>query len=467
MKASRLVASLLLVASIASAPSPAWSSDSENRYIVRIKSGLDGLSVIKLVCSLVGCNVVRSLDTPPSGGELQPSSLFLVDSVLPISLGDFLTPLLRLIGVASAELDLPLALSGQSRVDQESAAVVDYLWRRSPTSYYGTTVWAGYLEQPAAGIVRLRETQCAFAVTGAGIVAIIDTGVDPSHPALANALVPGYDFTRNVSGGDETSDLGQESAAVVDEHTSPNRVNQESAAVVDQESAAVVDNPASQAYGHGTMAAGVVHLAAPTARIMPLKAFGASGTGYTSDILRAIHYALRENAKVVSMSFSRPTSSAELKTALDKATKAGLILVSSAGNDGSSALRWPAAYDNVVGVASTSNADVRSSFSNYGSSLVWLAAPGEGVITTYPGGSYAAVWGTSFSTPFVSATAALLSQMKPTATGAQAAWALSQAEPLTSDLGYGRLDVYRAVAAARESWSVASASGSAQSCEVQ
>src|SRR5262249_3129177 len=150
-------------------------------------------------------------------------------------------------------------------------------------------VWDGYTQQPAASIVRLHDAQCAFRVTGAGVVALIDTGIDPNHPALASAVVPGYDFTRNTPGGDETADA---------------QVTQESASVLDQESASVLD-ASHAAYGHGTMTAGVVHLTAPTAKLMPLKAFAASGSGYTSDILRAVYYAAKNGAKVLSMSFSR------------------------------------------------------------------------------------------------------------------------------------------------------------------
>jgi hypothetical protein len=459
MKSRRLVRCLLAVAvALAALPTRAEAL-SDNRYIVRIKSGLDGLSVIHTVCSLLGCTVRRSLDTDPAAGPLQPSSLFLVDSVQPIDLDAFLTTTLRLLGVDSAELDIivPLAPSSSSsgpEVDEGSPAVTDFLWRRTPTSYYGTTVWEGYLEQPAFSIVRLPETQCTLRASGSGTVAVIDTGVDPRHPALKPVLVSGWDFTRGTAGGDETADLEQESAAMLD-GGGAYKVNQESAAMLDQESAAMLDNPAYAAFGHGTMAAGVVHLTAPTAKIMPLKAFSADGTGYTSDIIHAIYYATQKKAKVLNMSFSRPTPSAELKRALDRATFAGLIPVSSAGNEGVKALRWPAALSNVIGVASTSNRDRRSSFSNYGSDLVWVAAPGEGVITTYPMGSYAAVWGTSFSTPFVAGTAALLAGLQTAVTYSEAAWAISKAKTLTSDLGYGRLDTYQAVSAGRLLWPLA------------
>jgi len=452
----RFVCLLVMFAMLASLAPTSYAAD--NRYIVRIKSGLNGLSVIQLVCKLLGATLVRTLDGDPSGPAVQQGSLFLIDSVLGLELDDILSFTLKLLGVASAEPDLAVPLlrpesSSGPTVDDRSDAYTDYLWRREPTSYYGTSVWRGYLEQPAVGIVRLRETQCAYGTSGAGLVAIIDTGIDPRHPALAAVVQPGYDFTRNVGGGDETADFTstQESAAFLDEEKIE-RVNQESAAFLDQESAAFLDRPGHEAYGHGTMVAGVVHLVAPTAKILPLKAFSADGTAYTSDILRAVYFAVQKKAKVINMSFSRPSTSAELKKALDSATAAGVIAVSSAGNDGVKALRWPAAFDNVVGVASTSDSDVRSSFSNYGNSLVWLAAPGEGVITTYPKGSYAAVWGTSFSTPLVAGTTALFAGMKSTLSQSEAAWALAQAKPVYGEVGYGRLDIYKAVGAGRLVW---------------
>jgi subtilisin family serine protease len=461
----RRLVCLSLVAALAfpiaqPAPAHAGSSD-ENRFIVRTRSGFVGSTVINLVCAIAGCRVVRGLEDP--SGALT-GSLFLVDSLLPLDLGDLLTPLLKLLGVVSAERDLLLPLlqpatsASGPEVDPASSALNDFLWRRDPASYYGSDVPEGYLQQPAVGILRLRDAQCGYGTSGGGTVAIIDTGVDATHPALKNVLDPGYDFTRNVAGGDEMTDVNtvqQESAALLDGGgKNPYRCNQESAALLDQESAALLDcdGEGRSGFGHGTMVAGVVHLVAPSARILPLKAFSADGNGYTSDIIRAINFAVQKKAKVLNMSFSRSTTSAELKRALDNATAAGVIAISSAGNDGVKALRWPAAFDNVIGVASTSNSDLRSGFSNYGNSLVWLAAPGEGVITTYPGGNYAAVWGTSFSTPFVAGTTALFVGMKSTASPSQAAWALARAKPVAGEVGYGRLDIYKAVQAGRLLW---------------
>ena len=88
-----------------------------------------------------------------------------------------------------------------------------------------------------------------------------------------------------------------------------------------------------------------------------------------------------------------------------------------------------------MGVASTNNQDQRSSFSNYGNQIVWVAAPGEGVITTYPFGLYAAGWGTSFSSPMVSGTASLLLNLQTKANQNQAAWAFTHAKFVGLDHG--------------------------------
>jgi hypothetical protein len=432
MKARWVVGSVLAVF-LGSMAGPAAAGQGDK--IVRVKSSLDGLRVVNAACRLLGCSVLGSLDTVPDQ-PAQPSSLFLVRGLV----DNTVTFLLGLLGLASIEPDLPVALAQDDAwaCRQASAAVVDQLWDRTPTSYYGTTAWHSYVEQPASGIVRVRDAHCDLRATGSGIVAVIDTGVDPTHPALQGVLTAGYDFTRNSGGGDEKTDVTQASAAVVD---GVHWVNGSTAACLDQASAAVVDDGSHSAFGHGTMVAGVVHLVAPTARIMPLKAFGPDGTGYTSDILRSINFAVQKGAKVLNMSFSRPTSSPELRSALDNANKKGVIAVASAGND-----------------------DTRSSFSNYGSKLVSLAAPGEGIITTYPWASYAAAWGTSFSTPFVSGAAALLVGMQGSATPSQVAWAVAHAKPLTSDLGNGRLDLYQAVGSGRSLWPNAPSSQVPDSC---
>jgi thermitase len=145
------------------------------------------------------------------------------------------------------------------------------------------------------------------------------------------------------------------------------------------------------------------------------------------------------------MSFSMDQLSAELVRAINYADVRGVTCVSSTGNSGKETVVYPAAMQNVIGVASTDNLDQRSLFSNYGTAVADMAAPGELVITTYPGSSYAAASGTSFSTPLVSGTVSLLVQFKPGIKRRSASDVLSRSVPVAGELGWGRLDVMRAL----------------------
>jgi thermitase len=186
---------------------------------------------------------------------------------------------------------------------------------------------------------------------------------------------------------------------------------------------------------------------APTAKLLPLKAFSANGNGSLSNILAAIYYAVQNNAKVINMSFDLTTSSTELGTAISYANSHNVILAASSGNDGEQEMVYPAGLQNVMGVASTNNQDQRSTFSNYGNQIVWVAAPGEGVITTYPFATYAAGWGTSFSSPMVAGTASLLINMQSSSNENQVAWAIAHAKWIGPNMGNGRLDVYGSLSA--------------------
>jgi subtilisin family serine protease len=294
-------------------------------------------------------------------------------------------------------------------------------------------------------------------VAGGGVtVAIIDTGVDPHNTILQSHLVYGYDFTRNQSGGSEMADLSQSTAGVIDDSTQPAVLNQSTAGVIDQSTAGVIDQSQYSAFGHGTMTAGIVHLVAPNANIMPLKAFNASGIGYLSNVLRAIYYSANHGAKVISMSFDFTAYSPELGRAVNYATGKNIICVASAGNNSSMTVVYPSGLTNVIDVASTSNTNAPSTFSNYGTPPVWLSAPGEAVMTTYPFNTYAVGWGTSFSAPFVSGTVALMASVSPWRSymlnQSSAAQALSHAQPIPySQYGFGVLDTYQAVQSWRNS----------------
>jgi len=424
MKRASIIILLLLMVSLC-----VGSAHAQTRLIVRDSLGLSG---IKLTCALLGCNVNYGLGDPQG-------QLFL------ITFPRFLNPvtsILRLklqLSIVSVELDQKV-----TTLEAYAGPAPSYLTDQTSASYYGTTVWHGYLAQPANTLIRTSYTQSAFHVTGSGVtVAVIDTGVDPTNPVLQNVLVSGYDFTRNANGGSEKSDVST-SPDLSEAQTS--EVNQRTVAVLDQRTVAVLDGSGYSAFGHGTMTAGIVHLVAPQAKIMPLKAFKADGSGYDSDVLRAIYYAVKNGAKVLSMSFDYQAYSPELANAIKYANKNGVVSIASAGNDGQQIAVYPGALPSVIDVASSSNSDIQSVFTNYGAPPVWMAAPGEGVMTTYPWGTYAAGWGTSFSAPLVSGTAALMLGINGNCTASNVASGLAHAVSISDpQLGYGRLDTYLAV----------------------
>ncbi len=399
--------------------------------IVRTNLGKAGL---QNACLSNGCTVVGNID----GNQNQ---LFLVrpaQGLLPALLAD----VLRLVtGILDAEPDQVLVIPPNTGNGATASTAPQGLWDTTPVNYYGTVVTHGYVNQPAAQIIRIDQAQDVFNVSGSGIVADIDTGVDPNHPALQGHLLPGYDFTRNQPGGSELNDVSL-SAPPPCETCAAAYVNQHTAAMLDQHTAAMLDGSQYAAFGHGTMVLGVIHLVAPTAQLLPLKAFTANGSASLSNILAALYYAVQNHANVINMSFDLTTSSTELTTAINYANSNNVICVASSGNDGKQEIVYPASLQGVMGVASTNNQDQRSTFSNYGNKIVWVAAPGEGVITTYPFGSYAAGWGTSFSSPMLAGTASLMLNMQPKVTPSQAAYAAAHAKWIGLNMGNGRLDVY-------------------------
>jgi len=405
----------------------------DNRYIVRHSRGLLG---INLSCLLLGCTVQYGLGD--SAGQL-----YLISAPSTQNPVVFLLRLLLDPGVLDAEPDLPVQINSGS----VPGAVPDALYDKAPMTYYGATVRHGYVNQPATQIIGLSGAQTGFRVSGGGVVAVIDTGVDTHHAVLQSVLLPGYDFTSNANGADETGGVSQSTAAVLD-GGDPVFVNQSTAAVLDQSTAAVLDGSGFSAYGHGTMVAGLVHLVAPTARILPLRAFGPDGSGKVSDVIRAIYYAANHGATVINMSFSFNTPSLEVTSAVNYAVLRGAVPVAAAGNDGQNTRVYPAANSNVIGVASTTNFDTRSTFSNYGS-MVFVAAPGEGVVTLYPNNTYAAGWGTSFSTPLVSGTIALLQATHSGCDEYHCSSAVGNAQWISTELGHGRIDEYQAIRAWR------------------
>ena len=354
--------------------------------------------------------------------------------------------------VQSFEKNLALAvpeLSGATitNLTQSTTSILDGLPGRSVVTYFGSAVASNYVSQPATTVIHHGEAQNGTNLIGTGVtVALIDTGVDVSHPAFQSILVSGFNFVSETNDPSELNDLNPATAAALSQSTTSildgqNLVlqNPSTVAILSQSTTSILDGPPS-AFGHGTMTAGLVHLIAPGARIMPLKAFAGDGSSDLFNIVRAIYYAADNGANIISMSFELTQTSPSLQNAIQYAINKNVIIVAASGNDGQQMMVYPAGYNTVIGVGSTDNQDGKSTFTNFGTNGVFIAAPGEGVITTYPGGNYAAAWGTSFSTPLIAGEAALILQAKPGYKSSDVANAISRAASVPQ-MGHGRADL--------------------------
>lgn len=226
---------------------------------------------------------------------------------------------------------------------------------------------------------RLRLPQAWPISDGSGVtIAVVDTGVDPTHPDLADNLVPGVE----VVGSDTTDN-------VTDGHGHGTHVS----GIV----AAVTDN-----------AMGVAG-AAPGAHVMPVKALTDTGSGWSSDVAEGVVYAVDHGADVVNMSLSSGTDNAVLAAAVAYARSQGVVLTAAAGNarQRGNAVAYPAAFPGVIAVAATDATDADAVFSNTGT-YVDVAAPGVAIRSTLLGGTYGNMSGTSMAAPHVAAVAALL-----------------------------------------------------------
>jgi len=275
--------------------------------------------------------------------------------------------------------------------------------------------------------------------TGSAVkVAVIDTGIDYTHPDLAARYAGGYDFLN----GD---------ADPFDDHGHGTHVSGTIAAEM------------NNATGEPPAAEGVVGIA-PNARILAYKVCGPDGHCSDFAITQAIDQAITDGAKVINMSLGGADYSQSLNDSIQAAWAAGLVIVAGAGNDGNTNLFYPAAFENVVSVGATDEDDLRASFSNYGS-WVDIAAPGNVILSTYlmsgcsvsttPGdiGCYAFNTGTSMATPHVSGAAALVWSRSDITSNWQVVDALTHgadasgvsAVPINTWTVYGRLNLYGAM----------------------
>lgn len=246
--------------------------------------------------------------------------------------------------------------------------------------------------------------------TGAGVkVAVLDTGIALDHPAL------------RVEGG----------------------IN-----VIDPEASYADDN------GHGTHMAGIIaargaqglYGVAPDVSLYAVKVFGADGSGYVSDVVKGLEWAIENGVQVVNLSLGGSSSSRAIKETLEEAREEGIVVVAAAGNDGKpkgtgNSLQAPAKYESVIAVGAVGPNLSRATFSATGKGLDYMA-PGVKIRSTFPGGSMLGS-GTSQSAAFVSGLVSLILAENPDASPQQVERILRQtAQPLSNQLpspayGYG------------------------------
>ncbi len=290
------------------------------------------------------------------------------------------------------------------------------------------------------------------------IVAVVDSGVQLTHPDLQGGL---WRNAAEVPDNGLDDDVNGKVDDVWGWHFYQHWDGQ---AFVPMEDNAVADD-----YGHGTHVAGIVGArtgnqvgvagVAGGATVMVVKVLNQYGDGRASDVMEGMVYAVDNGARIIVLSLGTSQRSEFLQTAVAYARQHGVLVVAAAGNTGGAVL-YPAACEYALAVAATDSQDARASFSNHGPE-VDLAAPGVGIYSTWYRGNYFTKSGTSMAAPHVAGAAALIWSAYPQLSAAQVMYALtSTAQDVNGGtlllpgwdeyLGWGRLDAGRAMRAARQ-----------------
>ncbi len=259
-----------------------------------------------------------------------------------------------------------------------------------PLSYINTSLaairagdYTGFIPAPAVpraapafemqwGVKRVNASAAWSTTMGQGVkVGIIDTGMDYTHPDLKANYAGGYNALDNSKPPLDDNGHGTHVAGII---------------------GAVSDG------------AGVVGVA-PKASLYAVKVLNARGSGAYSAIIDGIQWAVNNKMDVVNMSLGSPSGSAAIQKAVEAAYKAGVTLVMAAGND-SGPVNYPARYPQSIAVAASDSADNIASFSSRGPEIAFIA-PGVAINSTYMGGLYKSLSGTSMASPHVAGLAAL------------------------------------------------------------
>ena len=268
-----------------------------------------------------------------------------------------------------------------------------------------------YPDQWSFDKISAQEAWNIYSGSSETVVAVLDTGVDYNHRDLRDNI---WINDAELNGAEGVDD--DENGYVDDIHGYNFVYN---------------NGDPKDDYGHGTYCTGIIAAKGNNGlditgiswntRIMALKFMGVFGEGSASDAALAIYYAVQNGADIISNSWSSPDESMLLKDAVDYAYSQGVIIVASAGNDGSDSPQYPACYDNVISVAATDSDDKKWTYSNYGDS-VDIAAPGVDVLSLSAAGTLFGVSnngttttlsGTSTACPHVAGACALLLSVNP------------------------------------------------------
>lgn len=291
---------------------------------------------------------------------------------------------------------------------------------------------------------------------GAGtVVAVIDTGIDRAHSALASHM---WTNSREQEDG-----IDNDGDGLIDDVNGWNFVDS------NNDTEERPGNPQTTVAGHGTFIAGLVALLAPDCRIMSVRAFPADGVSDAFTVAAAVKYAADHGANVINLSLGSSEPSELLQNAIVDARARDITIVAAVGNNNDDAApQFPSSLTEVMAVAAIELSGEKASFSNFGSH-VDVCAPGVRLVSTFPGhreGDYARWSGTSFAAPLAAAEAALVRSADPRQPDVkkvieETAVSIDEFNSgLAGKLGKGRIDPLRALQSLNSNTSTRSPSDS-------
>jgi subtilisin family serine protease len=370
---SSLLLTLSLSAVVSHTPLTAQMLPSSGTHLVYLPMVQD-----QTLAPIIQDEIVVKLDLDEPGATIEAiNQTYNTITIRPLSLS-------RAIYLLQAPSDVDIEQLAEAIEDDNR---VDYAEPNRPTDApeaigRSAFVWGGQDEGPYNG----QYAQDMLALTAAHalsqgegvVVAVIDTGVQLQHPVLAPLLTAArIDF---VDGDDEPDD--------------------------------VFDDGTNYGAGHGTHVAGIIHMVAPQAQIMPIRVLDTDGRGYSAVVAEAVLFALENGANVINLSLGMPYESDLLEDVIQEAAEEGVVVVAAAGNLNNMQEQYPAATECVVSVTAVDADKIKADFANFGNWLL-LAAPGVGIHSTLPVDGYGSWSGTSMATPFAAGQAALLLSMNP------------------------------------------------------